>query len=271
MAEQGIITDLRQRFNAWWNGERDYRFESEQANHEDQRRQTETSLGLMAAAATHGDDEHRLQAMQTESTMLDRRRVLVGKRHTVLSRLTLQRRPGLSQAERWELASIERSLAELWAPKATPEDIGDQRLSEFGAVGQPRSFLGPLAPASLALGAVRPWMLWTGAIAAVGVWGAYNDVRAGRLENERNEALATVESLEREVMATSAERDMLRDAAVQADAQSQQAAQTIEAERARRLRAEREARRIRDAMEQARAGNDVDYGFGGVRNDQPPQ
>jgi uncharacterized protein with ATP-grasp and redox domains len=113
-------------------------------------------------------------------------------------------------------------------------------------------------------------MLWTGAIAAVGVWGAYNDVRAGRLENERNEARATVETLEREVMEASAQRDALADAVANATADSQQAAETIEAERARRLRAEREARRIRDAMEQARSGNPVDYGFNGVRDDQPP-
>jgi hypothetical protein len=119
---------------------------------------------------------------------------------------------------------------------------------------QIRGFLGPLAPASLALGAVRPWMLWTGAIAAVGMWGAYNDVRAGRLENERNEARATVESLEREVMEASAVRDSLADAVREADELSRATAANLEAERARSARARAiEQRRTRE-LRQVDAG-----------------
>lgn len=238
MAEQGIITDLRQRLDNWWNARPE-----PTPGQVDQERETRVSLGLMAQAADAPEPtpEQQIFLSQSEHGMRERLSVLLGIPHRSL-------------AQEREKVAIEQ-----WLGRNNPPPEPQTQV---------RGFLGPLAPASVAVGMVRPWMLWTGAIAAVGVWGAYNDVRAGRLENERNEARATVESLEREVMATTAERDMLRDAAQQADAQSQQAAQTIEAERARRLRAEREARRIRNEMEQARAGGPVSYGFGGVRDDQ---
>ena len=154
---------------------------------------------------------------------------------------------------------------------ATPAGLGGQRLAAFGAVGQRRSFLGPVAAANplLAL-ATNPIAWMAAAFVLLAGWGGWNHARAERMEHQRDNARAELDATERDLLAATAERDLLRDAAAQADAQSQQAAQTIEAERARRLRAEREARRIRDAMDQARAGGSVDYGFGGVRNDQPP-
>ena len=244
MAEQGIINRIRSDLDAWWNDRRPVT-----TGHQETARETGVMLGLMADASSAGPamtDEQRILLINAAPGMRAREAVLLSI-------------PNRSTIEENELHMIRREMARIDGREEAPQPTT-----------QVRGFLGPLAPASLALGAVRPWMLWTGAIAAVGVWGAYNDVRAGRLENERNEARATVESLEREVMEASAQRDALADAVASADAQSQQAAETIEAERARRLRAEREARRIRDAMDQARAGGNVDYGFGGVRDDQPP-
>lgn len=251
---------IREQVRAWWNGDRAYRFDGEESNHADQRRQTETSIGLMAAAAAAPDptDAQRLQALQTEHMLQARKTVLDAKRAE----------RGLTMEERYELESINRGLADLLGPAPVAlETHGGRRLSQFGDVGQRRGFLG--AVPALAGVAVRPWMLWSGALAAVALWGGYNDVRTGRAINERDEARAELANTERDLLAANAERDLLRDAASQADAQSQQAAATIEAERARRLRAEREARRIRDAMDQARAGSGVDYGFGGVRNTEP--
>lgn len=245
MAEQGIIDRIRSQVDTWWNDRRPVT-----EGHQETARETGVMLGLMADANAAGPemtDEQRILLINAAPGMRAREAVLLNI-------------PNRSTVEENELHMIRREMAKL-----------EGREQPTPAAPTPvQGFLGPLAPAGVAIGMVRPWMLWTGAIAAVGVWGAYNDVRAGRLENERNEARATVESLEREVMEASAQRDALADAVASADAQSQQAAQTIEAERARRLRAEREARRIRDAMEQARAGNDVDYGFGGVRDTGTP-
>ncbi len=239
MAEQGIINRLRSQVDTWWNAR-----PTPTPGQVDQERETRVSLGLMAQAADAPEPtpEQQIFLSQSEHGMRERLSVLLNIPHRSL-------------AQEREKVAIDQ-----WLGRNNPAPAAHTPV---------QGFLGPLAPASLALGAVRPWMLWTGAIAAVGVWGAYNDVRAGRLENERNEARATIGTLEREVMEASAQRDALADAVASADAQSQQAAETIEAERARRLRAEREARRIRDAMDQARAGGNVDYGFGGVRDDQP--
>jgi len=243
VAEQGIINRIRSQVDTWWNDRRPVT-----TGHQETARETGVMLGLMADANAAGPemtDEQRILLINAAPGMRAREAVLLNI-------------PNRSTVEENELHMIRREMAKL-----------EGREQAAPAQPQIRGFLGPLAPAGVAIGMVRPWMLWTGAIAAVGVWGAYNDVRAGRLENERNEARATIGTLEREVMEASAQRDALADAVASADAQSQQAAQTIEAERARRLRAEREARRIRDAMDQARAGGNVDYGFGGVRDDQP--
>lgn len=227
-----MISDMRQRFDAWWNGAREYRYEGEQATHAQQLRETQVSLSLMANAELDGGNQQRM-ASEIEHGAENRLTVLLGK-----ARLTLE--------EKRERDAIQRAI--------------EARRQSFGPAGdvappaQARGFLGPLAPAGLALGAVRPWMLWTGAIAAVGVWGAYNDVRAGRLENERNEAQAEVETLEREVMSASAERDMLADAVRQADELSRATAANLEAERARSARARAiEQRRVRE-LRQVDAG-----------------
>lgn len=173
------------------------------------------------------------------------------------------------------LRQLRRNVRDLDAREAqahaTPGGLGNQRLAAFGAVGQRRGFLGPIAAANPLLALVTNPVAWmAAAFVLLAGWGGWNHARAERMEHQRDNARAELDATERDLLAATAERDLLRDAAAQADAQSQQAAQTIEAERARRLRAEREARRIRDAMDQARAGGSVDYGFGGVRDDQPP-
>lgn len=215
MAEQGItITRLRQSFDAWWNGTREYRYDGEQATHAEQLRETQVSLSLMANA-TDDPDQQRM-ASDIEDGAEKRLTVLLGK-----PRLTLE--------EKRERDAIQAELTKRRQSFAPVDAVEPPQT-------QVRGFLGPLAPAGMAVSMVRPWMLWTGAIAAVGVWGAYNDVRAGRLENERNEARATVESLEREVMEASVQRDMLADAVRQADELSRATAANLEAERARNAR-----------------------------------
>jgi hypothetical protein len=239
VAEQGIINRIRSDLDTWWNAR-----PTPTPGQVDQERETRVSLGLMAQAADAPEPtpEQQIFLSQSEHGMRERLSVLLNIPHRSL-------------AQEREKVAIDQ-----WLGRNNPAPPPQTQV---------RGFLGPLAPAGMAIGMVRPWMIWTGAIAAVGMWGAYNDVRAGRLENERNEARATVESLQEEVMAANALAGHFRDQAAEADQLSQATAANIEAERARRLRAEREARRIRDAMDQARAGGNVDYGFGGVRDDQP--
>lgn len=210
MAEQGIINRLRTRVDQWWNDRRPIT-----PGQQETARETGVMLGLMSDASSAGPamtDEQRILLIQAAPGMRAREAVLLAI-------------PDRSIVQENELHMIRREMARIEGREEAPQPTT-----------QVRGFLGPLAPASLALGAVRPWMLWTGAIAAVGVWGAYNDVRAGRLENERNEARATVESLEREVMEASAVRDALADAVRDADELSRATAANLEAERARSAR-----------------------------------
>lgn len=231
-----MLSEMRQRFDNWWNARPD-----PTPGQIDQERETRVSLGLMAQAADalEPTPEQQIFLSQSEHGMRERLSVLLGIPHRSL-------------AQEREKVAIEQ-----WLGRNNPAPPPQTQV---------RGFLGPLAPAGLVLGGVRPWMLWTGAIAAVGVWGAYNDVRAGRLENQRNEARAELEATERSLAEARAIAQEATRAAQDAIQTSRATAATIEAERARRLRAEREARSIRNAMEQARAGNSVDYGFGGVRD-----
>lgn len=223
MAESGM--KIADQVRAWWNGDRAYRFDGEESNHADQRRQTETSIGLMAAAATAPDptDAQRLQALQTEHMLQARKTVLDAKRAE----------RGLTMEERYELESINRGLADLIGPAPVAlETHGGQRLAQFGDVGQRRGFFGAI-PAVAGV-AVRPWMLWSGALAAVALWGGYNDVRAGRAINERDEARAELDATERSLIEARAIAQEASNAARDAIATSQATAATIEAERDRK-------------------------------------
>ncbi len=201
--------------------------------------ETRTMLGLMADANAAGasmTDEQRLMLIQAAPGMRAREAVLLGI-------------PNRSTVEENELHMIRREMAAL----------------EGRPVVQPQRFL-PAIPAVAGF-AVRPWMLWGGALAAVALWGGYNDVRAGRAENQRDEARADLERVRDDLAVTMTLNQRLSQTVAAAGRDAAETAATFEAERARRLAAEREARRIRNEMERARAGaGSVDYGFGSVRD-----
>lgn len=228
-------------------GARSYRYDGEQEAHAQQLRETEVSLSLMANASAADPDQMRM-ASDIEDGAEKRLAVLLG-------------RAQLSLAEKRERDSIQAALAARRQSFDLPA-----HLERRDDAAKPRGFMGAVAAHPLAAVLMSPVTWVAVAFAIPAMWGGFHKVRADRLEDQRDAARAELETVERHLLAANAERDLLRDAVQQADAQSQQAAETIEAERARRLRAEREARRIRDAMEQARAGNAVDYGFGGVRD-----
>lgn len=266
MAEQGVITRIRRGFirmgafvSAVVRGARPYRFDAERSNHADQAAQTHVSLGLMAAAAQQTDDDSLRQTLQTEHTLRSRLAVLESNRAM----------RGLTLEEGWERASIIRGIEALGTP-ATLEALGPQRLSAFGAVGQRRSLLGPLALPGVwgVLSSPLAWVVIAFALPAT--WGAWEKGRADRLEGRLEDVRGDLANRERDLIAANAERDLFADAVSAADAQSRQSAEMIEQERRRRLRAEAVARRIQRDMEAARAGQPVDYGFGGVRDAGAP-
>lgn len=226
---------------------RAYRFDGERANHEQQAQETETSLGLLAAAAQQSDDDSRLHVLGSEAAHRAR-----------LARLNaLDREMGLTATQQGERASILAALEQLREQREALAGPGE-------ATARPRgfAFLAPAMAANPLLAALMtPWTLVVVALALAGV-------QTGRLNHAKHdltESRAAEARLERTLTERTAERDAARDAANDANHDNAETARMVEAERARRLRAEREARRIRDAMEQARAGGPVDYGFGSVR------
>lgn len=228
-------------------GARSYRYDGEQEAHAQQLRETEISLSLMTGADAANPDQMRM-ASDIEEGAENRLSVLLGK-------------PRLTIAEKRERDAIQAALAARRQSFDLPP-----HLERTDAPARPAGFMGAVAANPLAAMLMSPVTWVAVAFAVPAAWGGLQKARGDRLEAQRNEARAELAATERELTAAAAERDLLADAVNQAMQQSAQAAETIEAERARRLRAEREARRIRDAMEQARAGNAVDYGFGGVRD-----
>ena len=219
----------------------------------DQDRETAVSLGLMASdedAGAEMTDEQAIFLSQSSAGMRARIGVLLGI-------------PDRTLAQERELVMIQRELARIEGRDETPVLVQRERS------WMPQGFLA--APgASLAMGILTSPITWIAAgVALVGLQTA----RLNNAKADLRDARADLAAAEREADEQTAIALRMRQAAEQADELSQQTAATIEAERARRLRAEREARSIRNALEEARRGNAVDYGFGGVRGagDQPPR
>jgi hypothetical protein len=218
-------------------GARGYRFEGEQEAHAEQLRETQVSLSLMATASD--DPEHIRMASEIEHGAENRLTVLLGK-----ARLTME--------EKGERDAIQRAIS--------------ARRQSFApaAVVAPRRFLPALATGPMLGVLLSPWT-WLVAL------GAFCVLQMGlkeRVENQRDEARRELEQARESLDASVALTERLQRDINNANRDSAQTAATIEAERARRLAAEREARRIRNEIERARAGApSIDYGFGSVRDD----
>ena len=200
--------------------------------------ETRTMLGLMAQANSAGaamSDEQRLMLIQAAPGMRAREAVLLSI-------------PNRSTVEENELHMIRREMAAL-----------------EGRDVQPRRFLPALPAASPVLAVLLSPYTWLVAL------GAFCVLQMGlkeRVENQRDEARRELSEARESLEASVALTERLQRDINAANRDSAQTAATIEAERARRLAAERQARRIRDEMARARAGaGSVDYGFGSVRDD----
>lgn len=222
---------------------RGYRFDGEQENHADTARETQVSIGLMAAAAQANTDEHRIQAWQTESGLRARRAVLIAMTER-------------THEQAGELAAIDKGLAALHATSMDALAPGDRLWSPMERPAR--------APQRLLAGLAVPALVsWPAALLAVGgLLGLTTTIQTVRLHMTQN-------ALERARTEPCARDDTrrpcgeLRQArAVQADLAAnieqaadgaQQAAATIERERARNAVARRRERELlREIQERTR-------------------
>lgn len=231
-------------------GARTYRFEGEQQNHAQQLAETQAAIaGWESTAAADMTPEQQHWLNHHRAGMEDRLAVFEGK-------------PRLTVEEMNERDAIETHL--YGAPLAR---AGRNVLvaREDGGTGV-RGFLGPLAAHPAVALLLSPW---TWLVISLGLLGLQTG-RIGNLQDDARDLRADLAMSERNAADLASTNARLTAEVNNANHDASQTAATIEAERARRLRAEREARRIRNEMDQARAGGSVDYGFGGMRNDGPP-
>lgn len=205
-------------------GARGYRFEGEQANHAEQLRERMVSLNLMANIDPGDPDQVRM-ASEIEDDAENRLTVLLQR-----ARLTLE--------EKRERDAIQIELKR----RRQSFDSGPV-LERRAQAWRPQGLLAPLA----AVGAVRPWMLWTGALAAVGAFGL---VQTARLTNAKADLREARDLAEQNFDAAQAWRDrseQYRLHLIDAANVARQAAAALETERAAQARAAaRERRRVRD-------------------------
>lgn len=198
-------------------GARGYRYAGEQEAHADQLRETRVSLALMASATDEGEQVRMASDIE----------------HGAESRLTvLLAKPRLTLEEKRERDAIQAALA--------------TRRQAFDApAATPRRFFA--APAALALGGVRPWMIWTGLVSVLALLLGFQSVRLESAKANLREARQTMEQAQDERDAWRERATEYAAAVTDARAVARQSADALEAERAAQARyAARERRRQRE-------------------------
>jgi hypothetical protein len=153
--------------------------------------------------------------------------------HGAESRLTvLLTKPRLTLEEKRERDAIQAALA--------------ARRQAFDApAATPRRFFA--APAALALGGVRPWMIWTGLVSVLALLLGFQSVRLESAKANLREARQTMEQAQDERDAWRERATEYAAAVTDARAVARQSADALEAERAAQARyAARERRRQRE-------------------------
>lgn len=217
----------------------------------DQERETAVSLGLMADAKAAGAEMTDEQAIFLSSSIAG-----------MNARIAYLRGPDvpkpLSLAQERELTMIERELARLEGrDEAKPVLVAREDET------RPSRFLGAVAAHPVAALLLSPW---TWLVISLGLLGLQTG-RIGNLQDDVRDARADLAMAERNAADLATTNQRLTEEVNNANRDASQSAANWQAERDRRLRAQQEARRIRDAMDQARTGEPVDYGFGSVRDD----
>lgn len=212
-------------------GARPYRYDGEEEAHAEQLRETQIALGLMASADASDPDQLRM-ATEIEDGAEARLVVLLGK-------------PRLSLAEKRERDDIQRRITE------RRQGFASHLEQRADGGWKPQGFAG-LAAVSL----VRPWMLWTAALAAVAMWGGYNDIRAGRAENQRDEAERAARSNAAAAESWRERANEYRLAVIDAAEVARLAAADLERERAARARAQQRERIRQREIQDVLSGSD---------------
>ena len=173
--------------------------------------------------------------------------------------LTLPRRR--TKAENDQLSAMSKQRQAMQAQLLGAGAIPAAPLAAFGSVGQPRRFLPAIAAAG------SPLLWGVAALAGVTAWGAWERSEKIEAQAELRQASDALEVTQAELRAASVAAENRRVALENARASAEVTRETIERERRISRRAQQEARSIRDAVDQARAGGPIEYGFGSVRND----
>lgn len=211
-------------------GARGYRYEGEQASHADALREREVSLALMASP---GDDPDRQRmATEIEGDAENRLVVLLGK-----PRLTLE--------EKRERDAIQAALAA--RRQSFSAGPGLERRAE---PWRPQGFLAPLGAA-----AVQPWMLWTGALAAVGAAAVVQTARLNNAKHDLSEARVLARQNFDAAQGWRERAEQYRLGLVDAAAVARHAADALEAERQRQARAAARERRRQREIQNVIAGS----------------
>jgi len=203
-------------------GARPYRYDGEQEAHADQLRETRVSLAMMASADAGNPDQVRM-ASDIEDGAEQRLVVLLGK-------------PRLSRAEKHERDAIQAAIS--------------TRRQGFVAPTAPRRFFA--APAALAIGGVRPWMIWTGLVSVLALLLGFQSVRVGSLKVDLREAHEQTQAAEEAAQSWRERSEEYAQAVTDARQVAQQTADALDAERRARQRAaaadRRRQREIQDVL-----------------------
>lgn len=216
--------------------------------HLDQERETEVSLGLMAAAvATPGgpSDEQRLFLASSAVGFRTRVGVLLGI-------------PNRSLAEERELHMIERELAQIEGRDATPN-----------APVRIRPLLGTVGAANPLLGLAMNPMTWmVGALVASLGLNGFTTARLNHAKHDLTETRSDLRNTEAALATARTVNERLVHDIRAADLQTRETAANLEAERARHARAAAVERRRQREIQNVLTGRDPPAWS--LRDDGPP-
>lgn len=220
------------------------------------------ALGIASAPDVEGADAEESERLDTLRRAADAQ--LAAQRHAFATQLdVLNAKTGRTYHEEMQLAHLGRMIRSIDAGRFGPTLV-DRPMAELGPVGNVRrGFLG-----SIASGGLMQWVAVGGVAFGLTGWGAaaLQGVRLDHAKNALEDVRADLATSQRALVEARETANVLADNVREAAEQSRQTAETIETERARRVRAERERRRVQDAVDQARAGGPIDYGFGSMRD-----
>ena len=173
----------------------------------------------------------------------------------------LEQQAQLDAKEELLLRQLRRNIAEVRRAEAmmhpTPENMGPQRMAQFGPIGQPRGFLSslPLPPWAGILTSPAFWMVALFSIPAA-FW-AVQSMRLGHTEHQRDVAIEQANANATAAAQWEARAHAYEQATADAQAAARTTAATLEAERARVARARRREQERTRAIQEVIAHGDA--------------